>query len=86
MLGGIWGVYGLATIRTSLYRLDGGINWGAALLWLPGTITQFIVSPLARVPSLYSILAIVVSVIMGVAAGLVVDVALDKLFKPKSAK
>lgn len=73
-------------IRTSLYRIDGAINWGAAILWLPGTITHVILSPLGRIPSLYAILAIVVSVILGVAAGLLVDVALDKLLKPKSAK
>ena len=66
--------------------MDGSINWGAAILWLPGTITQFILSPLGRIPSVYYVLAIIVCVLLGILAGLGVDIGLDKLFKPKSAK
>ncbi|MHB0886550.1 MAG: hypothetical protein ACYC6I_02355 [Bacillota bacterium] len=66
--------------------MDGSINWGSVLLWLPGTVTQLVLSPLARIPSVYFALAIVLCVLLGIFAGLGVDIGLDKLFKPKSAR
>ncbi len=86
ILGGTWGIFSLSSIRTSLYRLDGSLNWGAALLWLPGTVTQLVLSPLARIPSVYYALAIAVCVVLGIFLGLAVDIGLDRLFRRKPAK
>jgi len=86
IVGGVWGILSLSSIRTSLYRADGSINWGSAILMLPGTVTQLVLSPLARIPSVYFALAITLSVLLGFFIALGVDIGLDHLFHRKPAK
>ncbi len=86
LLGGTWGAVSLGFLRTKLYLPDGGINWGAAVLMLPASVAHLILSPLAKLPSVYLALVLGLTVVFGIGLGLLADMGLDRLFRRGRAR